>query len=273
MGDLGGNFMYLSFIEIVSIVSLVLGILFFTIGKFKKMKGMLITGILFFAIIFMLWSSILIGGLSETPPDFSKENTNIFQEDVTLNDTNKQPQDVTQELLDNEFYFSGPIYHIDENYVYFSRDTKEQYYINKNAFSYLNGRTTKEMQIADVKVGDYLLHHEGKIVIFRNISGEELNQELLRHFILTSNERIMFANVVEIEDINIINGDTAFVKIKYGDLIGNDLTNETFETVVEFNSNTKFYSKGGNINSIHDLEQSKGKNLIQILNFIAKAVI
>lgn len=36
------------------------------------------------------------------------------------------------------------------------------------------------------------------------------------------------------------------------------LTNEKFNTIVEFNSNTKFYSKGHNINSIKDLENAKG---------------
>ena len=200
---------------------------------------------------------IFIEGFSEKAPDFNEESNYTFQEDVSKDDINKQPQDATQDLLNGEFYFTGPIYNIDENYIYFSHDNTEQYYIVKNAFSYLNGRTTKDMNVVDLKVGDYLLHNEGKIIIYRNISGEELNQELLYNFTLTEDKRIMFANSIEIKDINIVNGDTALVKIKYGDLIGNDLTSETFETLIEFNSNTKFYSKGGNINSINDLETAK----------------
>lgn len=249
--------MYLNFVEILSIVLLVLGCLLLIIGKFKKIKCISITGIVFLVMIFIIWSMIFIEGFSEKAPDFNEEIKDNLQEDIAKDDTDKQPQDVTQNILNGEFYFTGPIYNIDENYIYFSHDNAKQYYIAKNAFSYLNGRTTKDMNIVDVKVGDYLLHHEEKIVIYRNISGEELNQELLYNFTLTSDERIMFANSIEIKDINIVNGNTALVKVKYGDLIGNDLTNETFETLIEFNSNTKFYSKGGNINSIHDLETAK----------------
>ena len=249
--------MYLNFIEILSILLLVLGSILLIIGKFKKIKCISIIGIIFFVMIFIIWSMIFIEGFSEKAPDFNEESNYTFQEDVSKDDINKQPQDATQDLLNGEFYFTGPIYNIDENYIYFSHDNTEQYYIVKNAFSYLNGRTTKDMNVVDVKVGDYLLHHEEKIVIYRNISGEELNQELLYNFTLTEDKRIMFANSIEIKDINIVNGDTALVKIKYGDLIGNDLTSETFETLIEFNSNTKFYSKGGNINSINDLETAK----------------
>ena len=249
--------MYLNFIEVLSIVLLALGIILLAIGKLKKVKCIWITGIVFFAMIFIIWSMIFIEGCSEKAPDFNEENNYTFQEDVSKDDTNKQPQDATQDILNGEFYFTGPIYNIDENYIYFSRDNEKKYYIDKNAFSYLNGRTTKDMNIVDVKVGDYLLHNEGKIIIYRNISGEELNQELLYNFTLAPDKRIMFANVIEIEDINIVNNDTALVKVRYGDLIGNDLTNETFETLIEFNSNTKFYSKGGNINSINDLETAK----------------
>lgn len=253
----GVFFMYLNFVEILSIVLLALGIILLIIGKLKKIKCIWITGIVFFTIIFIIWSTIFIEGFSEKAPEFNEESNYTFQEDVSKDDTNKQPQDATQDILNGEFYFTGSIYNIDENYIYFSRDNEKKYYIDKNAFSYLNGRTTKDMNIVDVKVGDYLLHNEGKIIIYRNIVGEELNQELLYNFTLTPDERIMFANSIEIEDIKIVNGNIALVKIKYGDLIGNDLTNETFEALIEFNSNTKFYSKGGNINSINDLETAK----------------
>ena len=75
---------------------------------------------------------------------------------------------------------------------------------------------------------------------------------------LTSDEQIKYQNTIEIENINIINEDMARVTIKYGDIIGDTLTDETFETSVEFNNNTKFYSKGNDINSIKDLENAKG---------------
>ena len=113
------------------------------------------------------------------------------------------------------------------------------------------------MDSVDIMVGDYLEQIDGKILIYRNISGEELNQELLYNLTLDEDERIMMVNTIEIESINIHDKDTAIVEIKYGDLFGDTLTDETFETIVEFNSNTKFYSKGNNINTVNDLEEAK----------------
>lgn len=248
--------MYLNFIEILSIVLLVLGSILLIIGKFKKIKCISITGIIFFVMIFMIWSMIFIEGCSEKAPDFNEESNYTFQEAVSKDDTNKQPQEVTQNILNGEVFFSGIIYNIDENYIYFSSDNEKKYYIDKNAFLYLNGRTAKDMNITDVNVGDYLDDHKRKIAIFRNITGEELNQELLYNFTLTEKEE-MIGNSIEIQDINIVNGNTAFVTIRYSDLIGDYLTNETFETLVEFNSNTKFYSKGNNVHSVNDLETVK----------------
>lgn len=113
------------------------------------------------------------------------------------------------------------------------------------------------MNLTDIKVGDYLIPNDKKILIYRNISGNELNQELLFNLTLTKDERIVFVNTIELENINIVDNDNAIVKIKYGDIIGDSLTSETFEALVQFNSNTKFYSKGNNINSIYDLDYAK----------------
>ena len=125
-------------------------------------------------------------------------------------------------------------------------------------FNYLNGRTCKNINIDDINIGDYLDPVSKQILIFRNITGNELENELLYNMTLTSDEQIKYQNTIEIENINIINEDMARVTIKYGDIIGDTLTDETFETSVEFNNNTKFYSKGNDINSIKNLENAKG---------------
>lgn len=176
-----------------------------------------------------------------------------------LNEANKIeiPEDATQRILNGKFYSSGKIYSIDDNYIYFTNHNSKQYYISKNDFSYLNGRTLKDMNVNDVEVGDYLNNNEKRIIIYRNISGDELNKELLYNLTLTEDERIMLVNTVEIKNINITDNNIAIVKIEYGDIMGDILTDEKFETLVEFNSNTKFYSKGDNINSINDLEVAR----------------
>lgn len=183
---------------------------------------------------------------------------NIQEENTINNNANEGPQDITEEISKDEFtYYNGIIYNIDDNYIYFSEDNSKQYYFSKNSFSYKNGRTAKDMKISDVKIGDYLNNYEKQIIIYRNISGDELNQELIYNLTLTDDERIMMVNSVEIENISVTGNNSAIVKVKYGDIIGTKLTNETFETMVEFNSNTKFYSKGDNINYVNDLEKAK----------------
>ena len=254
------------FIQIISIILFILGTVTLIAGLFNKKKSMMIIGSICLSMIFIIW--IIIFGLvfAEEDPNenINSENNNTknennvtIQENINENKNNEQSQDVTEKILNNEFYSSGKIYNIDENNIYFSNEDSKKYYINKNAFQYFNGRTSKNMDIADIKVGDYLEKSDGKILIYQNVSGEELNQELLYNLTLDEDERIWIVNTIEIENINIQDKNTAIVKIKYGDLFGDTLTDETFETTVEFNSNTKFYSKGNNINSVNDLEEAK----------------
>ena len=187
------------------------------------------------------------------------QNTNKENLDANKNETNNeqnQPEDVTQKILNGKCYSSGKIYSIDDNYIYFTDHNEKQCYIDKNIFTYMNARTATEMNSKDVNVGDYLDNQEKRIIIFRNLSGDELNKELLYNMTLTEEERIMLVNTIDVRDINITDNNTAIVNIRYGDIIS-ELTDEEFETVVEFNSNTKFYSKGNNINSINDLENAK----------------
>lgn len=175
----------------------------------------------------------------------------------TLN-TESQAENITQKIMNNNFFDSGKITKIDDNYIYFLNYKNKLFYIEKSMFNYLNGRTCKNINIADINIGDYLDLVSKQILIFRNITGDELENELLYNMTLTSDEQIKYENTIDIENINIINDDIAQVTIKYGDIIGNTLTDETFETNVEFNNNTKFYSRGNNINSIKNLENAKG---------------
>ena len=188
----------------------------------------------------------------------SQEVHNIDEEKNDQSNINNKSQDVTQKILSNQVVNFGTINKIDDNYIYYSTENSINLYFEKNTFSYSNGRTCKKINLEDVKVGDYIHPFEKQILVYRNLSGEELNQELLYNLTLTEDERIYSVNSISIEEINIENGNTAIVKISYGDIIGDDLTNEKFSTLVEFNSNTKYYSKGNNINSVNDLEIAKG---------------
>ena len=180
-----------------------------------------------------------------------------YIEDKEKNNANSS-EDVTQKINNKQVVRSGIINDIDDKYIYYSDSDSKKLSFEKDLFSYINGRTFKDLNVSDLKVGDYIDVNNKQIFVFRNLTGEELNQELLYNFTLTNEERIMYVNSIEIEDINIIDSNKAIVKIKYGDIIGENLTNEKFSTLVEFNENTKYYSKGNNIHNVNELENAKG---------------
>ena len=192
-----------------------------------------------------------------------QESNNIKKEINNQSIENNNSIEVTQKINNNQVVNSGIIYQIDDSYIYYSNKDSRKYYFEKNNIRYINGRTFKEIYLSDVKVGDYINPFEKQILVYRNLSGDELNKELLYNLTLTEDERIYSVNSISIEEIN-VEENTAIVKISYGDIIGDVLTNEKFSTLVEFNSNTKFYSKGNNINSVNDLEIAKG-NINSIL--------
>lgn len=180
-----------------------------------------------------------------------------YIEDKEKNNANSS-EDVTQKINNKQVIHSGIINNIDDKHIYYTDNDSHKLYFEKKIFPYLNGRTFKDLNVSDLKVGDYIDVNNKQIFVFRNLTGEELNQELLYNFTLTNEERIMYVNSIEIEDINIIDSNKAIAKIKYGDIIGENLTNEKFSTLVEFNENTKYYSKGNNIHNVNELENAKG---------------
>ena len=165
----------------------------------------------------------------------NSENTSTNETNVK----NNEPQDMTKKISDSQVVHSGIISNIDDKYIYYSDSDSKSLYFEKELFTYINGRTFSNMIISDVKVGDYVYPFRKQILIYRNISGEELNQELLYNLTLTDDERICFVNSVELEEINITEDNTAIVKISYGDIMGTELTDERFSVLVEFNENRR----------------------------------
>ncbi len=178
---------------------------------------------------------------------------------------NAEPQNITQRISDSQVVRSGIISNIDDKYIHYLDSNSTSFYFEKELLTYINGRTFKSMSLSDVKVGDYVYPFRKQILIYRNISGDELNQELLYNLTLTNDERICFVNSVDLEDINISDDNTAIVKISYGDILGTELTDERFNALVEFNENTKYSSKSSQIHSVNDLEYWAKGNINSIL--------
>lgn len=183
--------------------------------------------------------------------------TNEITNDIGNNDS-KIFENVTQKVLNSEIVPSGIVDHIDSKFIYYSDNGIDIYYFEDGLIPHINGRTCEELYNTRIEDGDYVNPFDKQILVFKNLSGDKLKRELIQNFKLDEEERILYVNSVEIEDVNIISENDAIVTIKYGDIIGDILTDEKFTTEVEFDNRTYYYSKGQNIGSVYDLELAKG---------------
>lgn len=178
----------------------------------------------------------------------TENNTNNNINNNVNNNVDNQPQDVTQKILNSELYFSGIITNIDENNIYFSNSNSKQYYINKNNFNYINGRTNETMNLNNVKIDYYIdtyTYEKSKVIsILSNIKGEELRKELMKNFTL---ENPIYLTVSPVgTNIEIINNNKAILTITFDDLLSDYNTNSgKFEMKVEINADTVIECKGG----------------------------
>ena len=205
---------------------------------------------------------IVFLGLSEkSPEEYNKNNVNEIQEEYNNeniiydentyyveNDTNENGEitDVTEKIVKKENYDNGIIYSIDDNKIYFKNDNDKKFSYDKNIVKYINGRTSKDINVEDINIGDFVFFNIENALIYRNISGDELHQELLYNLSLKATERYFAENTVSLKNIKQI-GNNTICTIEYGDILGNTLSNEMFEDVVEFTPNTEISSKGHNI--------------------------
>lgn len=254
--------MYLNCVDITSIILIIIGIIFYIIGLVKKNNKIKAIGFFIFLAVFAIWMIIVFLGLSEkSPEEYNKNNVNEIQEEYNNeniiydentyyveNDTNENGEitDVTEKIVKKENYDNGIIYNIDDNKIYFKNDNNKKFSYDKNIVKYINGRTSKDINVEDINIGDFVFFNIENALIYRNISGDELHQELLYNLSLKATERYFAENTVSLKNIKQI-GNNTICTIEYGDILGNTLSNEMFEDVVEFTPNTKISSKGNNI--------------------------
>ena len=254
--------MYLNCVDITSIILIIIGIIFYIIGLVKKNNKIKAIGFFIFLAVFAIWMIIVFLGLSEkSPEEYNKNNVNEIQEEYNNeniiydentyyveNDTNENGEitDVTEKIVKKENYDNGIIYSIDDNKIYFKNDNDKKFSYDKNIVKYINGRTSKDINVEDINIGDFVFFNIENALIYRNISGDELHQELLYNLSLKATERYFAENTVSLKNIKQI-GNNTICTIEYGDILGNTLSNEMFEDVVEFTPNTEISSKGNNI--------------------------
>ena len=277
--------MYLNCVDITSIILIIIGIIFYIIGLVKKNNKIKAIGFFIFLAVFAIWMIIVFLGLSEkSPEEYNKNNVNEIQEEYNNeniiydentyyveNDTNENGEitDVTEKIVKKENYDNGIIYSIDDNKIYFKNDNDKKFSYDKNIVKYINGRTSKDINVEDINIGDFVFFNIENALIYRNISGDELHQELLYNLSLKATERYFAENTVSLKNIKQI-GNNTICTIEYGDILGNTLSNEMFEDVVVKNDNISWAEETFKIGNI--LEYSNLEGLSNCHRVIVKKI-
>jgi len=179
-----------------------------------------------------------------------------------------------QELID----FRGYVDKIENDMIYIT-STRYGYIGVKNASKIVNCLTSEEMELSGIKSGDYLsikncYRHEGDVIvsksdiwIYRNISGEEMKQEILKNFIKRCDGVGGSPTIKEIHYIN--SNKEALVTFEVGYpfehlFIGKASEHYEFQFII--NERTAIYSNNGLVNNIDTLEEAKYLLLVIILD-------
>lgn len=152
-------------------------------------------------ILVVIIAIIIIFGISIY--NNSKENDNLENIQESSNykeaDLSKSNMYLESEINNDKAIDYGIITNVDENVITIKNEEIDYSYeikIDKDT-KITNYRTTEEMNISDIKVGDY--YSSGKVV--RNISGEEWEKECIKNLAYCYEEGNLICNSQEITDI------------------------------------------------------------------------
>ena len=150
----------------------------------------------------------IIGMIDDYINTRESDNTGIFNITTGIDEKNGQYIYILKEEKTN---LSGSIINVKDDYIVVKEAEKEQEYkVNANIVTkkFKNYRTTEDINIADVKVGDYYI--DGKII--RNISGEELKKECIKNMAYCYEKGDLICNPQEITKIQNM-GDYVIISV------------------------------------------------------------
>ena len=150
----------------------------------------------------------IIGMIDDYINTRKSDNTGIFNITTGIDEKNGQYIYILKEEKTN---LSGSIIDVKDDYIVVKETEKEQEYrVNVNSVTkqFKNYRTTENINIADVKVGDYYI--DGKII--RNISGEELKKECIKNMAYCYEKGDLICNPQEITKIQNM-GDYVIISV------------------------------------------------------------
>ena len=139
----------------------------------------------------------IIGMIDDYINTRKSDNTGIFNITTGIDEKNGQYIYILKEEKTN---LSGSIIDVKDDYIVVRETEKEQEYkVNANIITkkFQNYRTTEDINISDVKIGDYYI--DGKII--RNISGEELKKECIKNLAFCYEQGDLICNPKEITNV------------------------------------------------------------------------
>ena len=186
-------------------------------------------------IIILVIVVVVVGGIVFFIKNKKDNTTKNIQNTITPGDVSENNDNSTAEAI---VTIRGKITEIGENYITIQEDkTNKQTKIDVSEESrFVNQRTEEELNINQIKVGDYFDDY----MITRNIEGKELLTECLKSIVeSTSNFDFTPTKVISIDN----KGDYYIVTMEMEESSSANTSNK-FEVPFIINSETRFYPEG-----------------------------
>lgn len=176
-----------------------------------------------------------------------------------VNQLNREKEDITKTIINKDVSYRGIISLVNDNYIYFVTEDFKNLYFEKSKFTYTNGRTSEDMNIEEIKAGDYIcVHHERSFEVFRNITGEEWEKECIKNLAYCYEQGSLICNPQQITKIQNM-GDYVIITLIMEDSTtkyfnGKDSEYNTFElnVIAYANLNIPTYSGGVTIYNLKE---------------------
>ena len=242
-----------------TVILAIIGLMLLLLGKKYNKKITKNIGIGILTVIIIFWIGFFAWALAETSEEYKRQfpddNTNV--ESIETNDISN----TTIQYAKASSFFEGRISSIKNNTIYIYDNDNQNYYINNDDDTkYIDGRTGESYSFTDIKEGYYISDYlgdnsEDTYLIFKDITGEELKNELLVSLSLPDGVNIGRTSVLEIKDIEQLGNNEAIVIFEISDIVRsedfpdvND-SEHTFDIKLKVTNNTKYNTNFHGINA------------------------
>ena len=230
-----------------TVVILIVSISLTVLGLALKIKKLKIAGIILFTILVIFWIAFTLWAIADESEEYQRRVVDVEEKSNVIEESTAE--DITDKFLNDEITSrDGKISKIENDNIYFFDKENNNYCLrDEESTNYINGRTGENISFSDIEEGDYIdVSWDLKCYIFKNISGEELKNEILRSLSLADDFDISRTGVTEIKNVEQLGNNEAIVTFTIVDLVTAeyypDVNDEehTFEVKLKVNDNTEY---------------------------------